>query len=292
MMKEPKMTIEAPMYIYATEMVASYYRRLKLKGKRVLTIAGSGDQVINAVFYGAKEVIGFDINRNALFITQLKLAAIKTISYGEFVIFFSQTGRGFHHEMYIKIRPLLLKAPREYFDRLYVHVGRKGLGLSEYFRNRNELIYKNKNNVNRINGYLANETAYNKAREILANTLPRLYIQDILKLTESNRLRGKKFDVINLSNVPNYLTGRSFGLSEEAVLSYLRRLKKLVSRGGIIFFYSYTDSIYPHSTSPDVPPVSRSAFLDKLIRLNIFKVTRKSFYGVFGEYDRITLLGC
>ena len=37
----------ASMYIYATEMVRHYYRRVGLKGQRVLTVAGSGDQVLN-----------------------------------------------------------------------------------------------------------------------------------------------------------------------------------------------------------------------------------------------------
>lgn len=292
MKKEAKMTKIAPMYVYATEMVASYYRRLKLKGKRVLTVAGSGDQVINALFYGAREVTGFDINRNALFMTELKLSAIFILSYQEFLNFFSQTKNGFNHVLYIKIRPSLSKVCQKYFDGLYKKVGRTGLGTSQYFRNRNELIYKNKNNVRQINGYLSDESAYKKTKEILEHEYPILCVENILTLVKSKKFHGKKFDVINLSNVPNYLTGRSFGLSEEAILTYFRKLKRLVSKQGTIFFYSYNDSIYPHSTSPVVPPVSQITFFKKLKQTSVFNVSRKSFSGVFGKPDRITLLGC
>ena len=286
------MTKIAPMYVYATEMVASYYQRLKLKNKRVLTVIGSGDQVINALYFGAREVIGFDINRNALFMTELKLAAISTLSYQEFLKFFSQTKTGFDYKLYLKIRLSMSQACQKYFDQLYKEVRYHGLGTSEYFRNRDKLIYKNKNNVLQINAYLKSESSYKKMKSILVNSRPILYVENVLTLTDSKKLRGKKFNVINLSNVPNYLTGRSFGLSEEDVLSYFRKLKKLVSTRGTIFFYSYNDSIYPHSTAPVIPPISRTSFIRKIKQTGVFNISMKSFSGIFGKSDRITVLGC
>ncbi len=291
MKKERKMTVNAPMYVYATEMVASYYRRLKLKGKRVLTVAGSGDQVLNALFYGAKEITGFDINRNALFMTELKIAAITAFSYSEFLRFFSQAKTGFDHRLYLKMGPFLSIACQQYFDRLYSIVGPKGLGASEYFRSRSELIPKSK--VLEINGYLASPSAYRKMRRILHLTRPTLYVENVLTLSQSKKLHGKKFDLINLSNVPNYLTGQSFGLSENDVLSYFCKLKKLVSKSGDISFYSYDDATYPNPVSTDIPPVSRASFLKKIKQLGLFDVSRKSFPGLHdGSHDRITLLGC
>ncbi len=290
MKKERKMTADAPMYVYATEMVAAYYRRLALKGKRVLTVTGSGDQVVNALFYGASEVVGFDINRNSLFITELKLGAIRALSYKEFLRFFSQTKQGFGQVLYLKIRPLLSKACQTYVDRLYEVAGMKGLGTSEYFRDRGELV---SHKTREINAYLANEAAYGKVKGILEDSRPILRVENVLNLATSKAFGKKKFDVINLSNVPNYLTGRSFGLSEEDVLSYFRKLKKLVSRQGVIFFYSYDDSIYPTPVSKDVPPISRPSFLKKIKKTGVFTVSRKSFPGLNDKKkDRITLLGC
>jgi hypothetical protein len=291
MKKEPKMTGDAPMYVYATEMVASYYKRLQLPDKRVLTVAGSGDQVINAIFYGARQVVGFDINRNALFITELKLAAIRLLSYPEFLRFFSQRKNGFNYSLYRTLRPSLSKACRRYFDHLYKVVGVRGLGTSRYFRNRHTLIYTKRDNVRLINAYLSSKVAYNKVKAILKHTQPTLRLENVLALTASKKLWGK-FDVINLSNVPNYLSRRSFELDEEEMISYFRKLKKLVRAQGIIFFYSYSDSIYPHSMSLDIPAASRVSFLKKLKKSGIFKVSRKSFGGTSGNRDRITILAC
>lgn len=283
------MTRIAPMYVCATEMVSSYYKRLGLRDKRVLTIAGSGDQIINALFYGAKEVVGFDINRNALFLTELKIAAIRTLSYPQFIRYFSQTKTGFSHALYATIRPALSKACKTYFDRLYTAVGSNGLGVSKYFRSRSNLVDKAK--VLKINGYLADQVAYSKIRKILERSRPTLYVENLLTLATSKKFQGNKFDIINLSNVPNYLTGRSFGLNEEDVLAYFRKIKKLSSVGGIILFYSYDDSIYPHTTAPAIPPISRASFLKKIKQTRAFRVSQESFPGLIGKRDRVTLLG-
>jgi len=83
-----RMTQNAPMYVYGTEAMSGYYSKLHLKNKKILTIAGSGDPMINAFFTGAKDVIGFDLNYFSYFITSLKFEAIKTLTYKEFLRFF------------------------------------------------------------------------------------------------------------------------------------------------------------------------------------------------------------
>ena len=70
--KEKPMSEQAPMYVYATETVSSYYKLLNLKDKTVLSVCGSGDQVLNAYFFGAKRVIGCDMNERSKYITLLK----------------------------------------------------------------------------------------------------------------------------------------------------------------------------------------------------------------------------
>ncbi len=289
MKKEPKMTKAAPMYVHATEMVSHYYKRLGLSGKRVLTTIGSGDQVINAFFYGADEVVGFDINRNASFLTELKIAAIKALTYREFMRFFSQTKSGFNETLYKKVRPMLSKACGNYFDSLYEEVGSSGLGASVYFRKRNHLISRAKSLE--LNAYLTDASAYEKTRQILMQKRPVLLVENVLTLGESKKLQGKEFDIINLSNIPNYLTGRSFGLAEEDVISFFQKLQKLCSRQGFIFFYSYSNSLYPNEVSSGVPPISSPAFLQKLKQSGAFFVSQKSFAGIKDETkDRITIL--
>jgi hypothetical protein len=286
---EHKMTVDAPMYVYATEMVAAYYERLNLPGKRVLAISGSGDQVLNAMYFGAIEVVGFDINRNSLFMTELKIAAVLALTYQEFLRYFAQTKKGFSRESYVKMRPKLSKTCQRYFDRLYDKVGSEGLGISDFFRHRGDLIDRKK--AQEINGYLADSVAYGKMGIILEEARPVLLVKNVLHLGDDEKFLGEKFDVINLSNVPNYLTGKSFGLSEEDVLSYFQKLKGIVSKDGVIFFYSYDNAVYPNAISPRIPPISRVSFLKKIRQSGAFMVSRKSFPGlVDGNRDRITVL--
>ena len=75
-------------YSFTTENIAGYFEYLNLENKTILTVAGSGDHIINAFFKGAKKVYGFDINYLALIYTELKLVAMQNLGYKEFLNFF------------------------------------------------------------------------------------------------------------------------------------------------------------------------------------------------------------
>lgn len=55
----------------------------------VLTVCGSGDQVLSSILYGAKKVDTFDSNKLAYYNLKLKLAVLKTLEYEEFINFYS-----------------------------------------------------------------------------------------------------------------------------------------------------------------------------------------------------------
>ena len=120
-LKEAKMSEEAPMYIYATEMVSEYCSILDIEGKKILSITGSGDQIINPILMGAKEVVGFDVNKRAEFITHLKIAAIKSLSYEEFLDFFGSksTKPSFDYEIYKKIEKELPDTIKRFFTKIF-----------------------------------------------------------------------------------------------------------------------------------------------------------------------------
>ena len=59
-------------YSFTTENIAGYFEYLDFTNKNVLTVAASGDHIINAFYKGAEEVYGFDINYLALIFTELK----------------------------------------------------------------------------------------------------------------------------------------------------------------------------------------------------------------------------
>ncbi len=130
----------------------------------MLTVAASGDHIINAFYKGAKTVIGFDINYLALIFTELKLVALENLDYKEFLQFFmindeddiEKNKNVLNYAIYInKLRKYLLKSTAENWDILYQNFNNNGYDL------RNSYIFNNKydNNGLKINSnlYLKNE---------------------------------------------------------------------------------------------------------------------------------------
>lgn len=75
-------------FLFGTENQEGVNEVIQYKDKNVLTVASSGDQYLGAVYYGAKQVDLYDVNRLTYYITCLKVAAIKTLFYEEFLDFF------------------------------------------------------------------------------------------------------------------------------------------------------------------------------------------------------------
>lgn len=74
-------------YLNTTENIAGILEGLDIKGKKVLSVAGSGDQMLNAYYHGAEEVSIFDINPLAAAQAELKLVAAQKLDYNEFYHF-------------------------------------------------------------------------------------------------------------------------------------------------------------------------------------------------------------
>ncbi len=76
------------LYTFTTENINGYIENFDLKNKSLLTVGSSGDQILNAFFYGARDITLYDINEYAKFYVYLKVAAILSLSYVEFQEFF------------------------------------------------------------------------------------------------------------------------------------------------------------------------------------------------------------
>src|SRR5574344_2017421 len=59
-------------YPFATEAISSYFPKLNLKDKSLLTVGSSLDQAFNGLVLGAKNVTVLDINKNTLEYYKLK----------------------------------------------------------------------------------------------------------------------------------------------------------------------------------------------------------------------------
>jgi len=277
------------MYIYATEMVSRYYRIFDLASQKVLSIIGSGDQIIGAYFSGAQEVVGVDINGRAIFMLDLKLSALNRLSYRCFLNFFgtSLDHPGLAYKTYLELRPGLKPSSRRFFDQAYRQCGHSGrrLATSKYLRQRQMMKAK----AFEINGYLKNESSYVKCRRLLAGRAIRVFRLDINDLGKDGRVVGR-FDLINLSNSLNYLTGK---VSDEfcvpVIVQVISRAAKKLAPGGRIFSYSYSPAMY-EDCGRKIPPASRLGNLRLAAGLSGLKFFQQRVKGINpGQYDRINI---
>ena len=82
----------ASIYPFTTENIAGYMKNLDLTNKKVITVTGSADHILNIILKGATDITTFDINPLTKKYMDLKISLIKKLSYEEFlnVLLFEQ----------------------------------------------------------------------------------------------------------------------------------------------------------------------------------------------------------
>jgi hypothetical protein len=189
-------------YPFTNELMKQYNDIIDLNDKKVLTVTGSGDQVITSMIRGAKEIDTFDCNKLTYYHLFLKIAAIQSLEFEEFLDFYTfgkeERPKKRKKEHYKKIREYLTKEnvieywnnffknPNDYFS--YFFLGACGTPASkehsiEYLTEEGFQIAKDKVNDN---------VSFKNAD---VNILPYIY-------------GDKKYDFINLSNIFNYISNQ------------------------------------------------------------------------------------
>jgi len=197
----------ASIYPFTTENIKGYLDLMDVSNKDVLTVGASGDQTLNLLVKGAKDVDYFDINPFTEMYFNLKCAAIKAISLEEYLEFFCRdafpnnpniTVSAFNINTYYKISPYLDKVTRNFWDSLYLKKPGIEIRKSSLFSNDEESVLV----LPKINDYL-NKEAFENLKTILSiKEQPRFIKTDITKLPSK---LIKKYDYMLLSNIAQYL---------------------------------------------------------------------------------------
>lgn len=217
-------------YNTATEEIDHFMPKLDVEDKKVLTVAGSGDQLLTCALNGAKSVDAFDINPLQIYFTKLKVSALKALGVGEFNDYFYKKLM-FSRSLYNKVRDYLDNSTRTFFDSLY-----KNDLESKFYR-----LMANENmddSFSIIPSYTKEENYY-----ITRNNLEKMDIRyitsDLLKIHKKTK---KEYDVIMLSNIYKWLYSNKYLTSEEKKDMFMKfvntRLINLLSDDGIIQLYS------------------------------------------------------
>ncbi|MDD3735127.1 MAG: DUF3419 family protein [Candidatus Pacebacteria bacterium] len=215
--------------------------------KQVISVAGAGDFPINFYYAGARNVLCFDISPQSCFFSELKVAALRLLSYESFVEFFyprkywskhpqeekhySNEIYPFNVDTYKDIRDAISKQSRIFFDLAFD--SRKA---GDYLRITPEsgiILRRGFSRAKRFNPYLASEESYFFAQKISKTKLFEFYplsVQDYFEKFDG------ECDYVYISNI--------FSDQFDKLIQFSEKLLKTgkIRTIGITLFYPYADS--------------------------------------------------
>lgn len=247
------------LYSFTTENIKGYISKFVLEDKKVLTVAGSGDHILNSVLGGAKDITAFDINLPALYFSELKIIAVLHFSFDTFLDFFMIDGNSpLEYKQFCQIKDKLSTNCCEFFEKIYSEFNYNGkeLRTSQYFNNK----YDTRERKLNYNCYLdAGNFQLLKEKLKKANITFCCSSLENLSFMLQNY---KMFDIIFLSNISDYF-GKDLGLKE--FLSCVLKLKN--DSNILVFGYVY-----------DIDAIVKRSQIDyKENRLNAFSNTKYKY---------------
>lgn len=221
-------------YLFTTENIKGYMNDLDLTNKKIITVTGSSDHILNTILKGTKKILTFDVNILTKYYMDLKLEAIKKLEFEEFInMFLKETENSFNYEI---IKDLdLPKDSKEFW-------------LKEMAKYENGLLLRKSNLFNtkyfNIDSKINQNIYLNKANyDIIKNNLLEVDITFINCSVEELEI-DEKYDYMFLSNISDYL-GLIF--RENILLEYKKvidRFKKKVSYIYMAYIYDVNKKIY------------------------------------------------
>lgn len=196
-----KNTFHSESFIYKkTNEKLNEFIDLLLNKDKVLSVIGSGDQILNTLLTKPSKIDAFDISIFPKFFLKLKIASIKSLSRDEYIKFFFSTTETFLDEYYDdlyfdKIRKELDIEAEDFWTYLFQYNDWYDIYNSTLFSS--ESVFEEQAIIQ--NKYLDNDEYYN-LRDILQSVQ--------INYIESNLLDLKindTYDLIYLSNILEYV---------------------------------------------------------------------------------------
>lgn len=186
-------------YRFTNEPMNSYAKYLKDR-ERVLSVTGSGDQVLKCIAYGTKKVDTFDISHFPKYFLDMKLAAAKNLSRDEFYSMFYSNDfiETEKHNKYSKFREDLPMNSRYFWDCLMNSYSWGTIYSSRLFTARNSLNFVNdKSKMLEHYSFLQDEE-YEMLKENAKKAKVNSFISDVSEV--SSKVEGS-YDLVFLSNL-------------------------------------------------------------------------------------------
>ena len=231
-----------PIYKSTNECISHIPYMDSLKNKdRVLSVIGSGDQIINAILFGTNDIVGIDISTFPKYFLPLKLAAIKVLEKNTYLeYFYGIKEMPFQDKYYEIIRNELDENTKMFWDFLY-----------NYSNNLYDthLFYDFK--ISAKTAILNNPFLQDNYFSVLKRNIEKVKLE-LLKhdMFYANKLNKGYFDLIILSNIINNASTfneERISISEynERFLQLMKKYKKFLkslplSKNGIALTYNFS----------------------------------------------------
>lgn len=186
-------------FIYRTtnEQINKYQDFLKNR-ENTLSIIASGNQILNTIYEGTKNITGFDISTFPKYYLELQIAALNTFGLKDYINFiYGDIDDEEFDDMYYTINPILEKESREFWDGLLNFFDFSEITASTLFSN--EIV--SPRNITKKNIYLQNEENYQRLKNNIQQVNLEYITGDIFSLAKK---LDTKYDFINLSSIIYY----------------------------------------------------------------------------------------
>lgn len=231
-------------YLFTTENIAGYMKDLDLNNKKIITVCASGDHVLNAIVKGCKDITTFDINPYTKYYLDLKISAIKELSYECFLdMFLYDSKSSFDYNIISKL-DMPSESKNFWLDKLKEY-NNKGLNL------KNSKIFNTKyfNPISKIkqNLYL-NKENYNIIKNKIDDVSVKFIQIDLKDLYFENH-----FDYMFLSNISDYL---NLMYKDNYLESYKNKIIELHKKVSNIYF-AYLYDIGNNNPRSDIDNIDK-----------------------------------
>lgn len=188
-------------FIFATtNEKISFYEEFFQNKEKALSVIGSGDQILNLILSGCKNVAGFDISRFPKYFLELKKAGILTLTRGEFISFFfdiTYKKDEIYDDMYWNMRNCLKEEDKNFWDSLLNYYDWSEITQSTLFSSQTVSL----NSIMENNRYLEKQN-YEEMKKLVLISQIKYYTDNIQHLAT---IIKEKYDFINLSSIMYYI---------------------------------------------------------------------------------------
>ena len=250
-------------YTFTNECIKDYLNFFDLKDKKILTVTGSGDHILNMLL-AVNNIDTFDINLYAYYFYVLKKYALITLELDEYLDFFLDKEINYNKKVFNKIK-------QNWNNEVYIK------DFFEYvFRNYNKSIplftnnkYQDKEKYIENNTYL-DEINYYKLKKNLQNKNVNFINSNFTKLNLTDQ-----YDYIFISNITDYLNNM---FDNNSLRSYKKFLYKSIipylKENGKIISYLYNGEIKGYSKN-ELNEILNYGFSQKEVRNDKILVYKK-----------------